>query len=476
MYLVIKGHSFKYECEKLCREFFPDRDIRAVFEENGGDDSVVTEITDERISVSYLGLEKSEKRRAGMSENDLERVLAQLIFKVLGEKTGYYPKWGILTGIRPSKVMMNCENTLGREKARDYFKNELLVSEEKISLSSEVADRERKILSLSTPDSFSLYISIPFCPTRCSYCSFISHSVESVKKLIPEYIERLLDEIKITGEIASDSGLRLETVYFGGGTPTTLSGEQLKRISDGIYQSFDMDNIREYTVEAGRPDTLDGEKLASLKNCGVTRISINPQTFSDSVLEVIGRHHTGEMTENAFRLARQAGFDNINMDLIAGLPTDTVESFRNTLEKTLALSPENITVHTLSIKRSSHLGSEKTDYSDALTAEKMLSAAGERLRQSYAPYYMYRQSKTLGNLENVGWCKEGREGLYNIFMMEEAHTVLACGAGAVTKLKAPRGAEIERIFNFKYPFEYIGKYAELVERKKRIKEFYRTYK
>lgn len=472
MKLVILNHPFRYEMEKLSREFFPEGiEITDTF---SGENEIVTGLSENEAFVSFDCLEKRKNIDGITDKNDVERIMAQLLFSVLGEKTGYSPEWGILTGIRPSKVMRNYLSSLGEEKAKQYFKDELFVSEKKTELAFEVAKREQKIIDLSGKDSFSLYISIPFCPTRCSYCSFISHSYESVKKLIPEYVEKLTEEIVLTGKIANELGLKAETVYFGGGTPTTLSADDLKKITNAVGESFNLENCREFTIEAGRPDTVTAEKLDVLKNSGVTRISINPQTFNDEVLKVIGRRHTGQQTVDSFLLAREKGFDNINMDLIAGLPTDTPESFNGTLEKVLSLSPENVTVHTLSIKRSSFMSGE-TDYSNARLAEKMLLSAEQKLKGEYSPYYMYRQSKTLGNLENVGWCKKGREGLYNIFMMEETHSVFACGAGAVTKLKSPENDNIERIFNFKYPFEYIKDFGEITSRKDRIKEFYKTY-
>ncbi len=472
MRLVILNHPFRYEMEKLSREFFPEG--IEIKEEVSGEREIVTSLFENEISVRFDSLEKRADISSLKEKNDIERLMAQLLYSVLSEKTCYSPSWGILTGIRPSKVMRNNISRSGEQKAKKYFTDELFVSEKKTDLALEVAKREQKIIDLSKNNSFSLYISIPFCPTRCSYCSFISHSYESVKKLIPEYVEKLVEEIRLTGKIAKDLGLKLETVYFGGGTPTTLEADDLKAITCAVSESFDTEKLREYTVEAGRPDTVTAEKLDVLKQSGVTRISINPQSFNDGVLEAIGRRHTGKQTEEAFLLAREKGFDNINMDLIAGLPTDTLSGFKNTLDKVLSLSPENITVHTLSIKRSSFL-SEKADYSAALLAEQMLLETEKRLYGNYFPYYMYRQSKTLGNLENVGWCKEGREGFYNIFMMEEVHSVFACGAGAVTKLRSVKNENIERVFNFKYPFEYIKDYESVIKRKDRIYGFYNSY-
>ena len=301
---------------------------------------------------------------------------------------------------------------------------------------------------------------------------------DKAKNLLPQYVELLSKELSITGEIAKNTGVTLESIYIGGGTPTTLSAEQLEIIINAIRNSFDLNLCREFTVEAGRPDTITEDKLLVLKNSPVDRISINPQTFNNSVLEAVGRRHTAEDTVRIFELARKIGFDNINMDLIAGLPTDSVEDFKHSLDTAMELDPENITVHTLAVKRASGIGqnSPKIAVQNATIASEMLSYTYNRLYEKYHPYYMYRQSKSAGSLENVGWAKDNTECIYNIFMMEECHTILSCGGGAVTKLKAPKGNEIERVLNFKYPFEYIAGFDELMERKKRITEFYNTYK
>jgi oxygen-independent coproporphyrinogen-3 oxidase len=405
--------------------------------------------------------------------------MGRMVYSLFGEYTGFYPKWGVLTGVRPSKLLINTEKQMGREKTEEYFKKDLLVSDEKFNLARTVADCEEKIIATSEPKSMSLYISIPFCPSRCSYCSFVSHSVENDKarNLLPEYVSLLKKEISETGKIAQKIGVKLESIYIGGGTPTTLSAEQLKTIIDAVKDSFDLSTCREFTVEAGRPDTITEEKLLVIKNSPVDRISINPQTFNNSVLETVGRKHSAEDTIRIFNLARKIGFDNINMDLIAGLPTDTLDGFKYSLDTAIELDPENITVHTLAVKRASGIGQNSPEIAvkNATLASQMLDYAYDKLSGKYHPYYMYRQSKSAGSLENVGWAKDGTECIYNIFMMEECHTILSCGGGAVTKLKAPNESEIERIFNFKYPFEYISGYEELRERKKRLSEFYDTY-
>lgn len=476
MKLLVINHKFHYEMEKLVRIFMPDEKIQVVYEDCN-DYNLLTSVRD-KIKVT-INFESFNKTLTAPLCDDNEMQMGRMVYSLFGEYTGFYPKWGVLTGVRPSKLLINTEKQMGREKTKEYFKNDLLVSDEKFNLARIVADCEEKIIATSKPQSMSLYISIPFCPSRCSYCSFVSHSVENDKarNLLPEYVSLLEKEVAETGEIAQKIGVNLESVYIGGGTPTTLSADQLKTVIDAVKNSFDLNTCREFTVEAGRPDTITEEKLLVLKNSPVDRISINPQTFNDSVLNAVGRRHSSEDTIKIFNLARKIGFDNINMDLIAGLPMDTFEGFKHSLDTAISLDPENITVHTLAVKRASGIGqnSPKIAVENATLASLMLDYAYDKLSGKYHPYYMYRQSKSAGSLENVGWAKENTECIYNIFMMEECHTILSCGGGAVTKLKAPNGGEIERIFNFKYPFEYISGYEELRNRKNRITEFYNTY-
>lgn len=483
MYLVNLNHSYNYETENLLRLFFPEKIIQSdAVPEN--EDYILTSLEGNAVYVRlYLSGETAERNKVydeknipinDTRESFFERKIALLMFDVLTRSTGYTPPWGILTGVRPAKLMGKLCLSMGDSQAKEYFKNELLVSKEKTELAYEVSRKEAPIIDgASGEKSFSLYVSVPFCPTRCSYCSFISHSNDKAKKLMPEYTEYLVREIRETGRIAKKLGLELESVYYGGGTPTALTEELLKRVTDAVGESFDLSGVKEYTIEAGRPDSVTREKFRIMKNCGCRRISINPQTFNDDVLKVIGRNHTSSQTLEAMKMAREEGFDFINTDLIAGLPTDSLESFSRTLETTLSLEPENITVHTLALKRSSNIVTENRQTNSGAVAAEMLSLAQKRLTESgYKPYYMYRQSKCLGNLENVGWAKEGYECLYNVYMMEECHTVLAVGAGAVTKLKNPSGNEIERIFNYKYPYEYISDFDEIINRKKQIEQFY----
>lgn len=490
MNLVIKGHTFLYETENLLRLFFPSQKIETTNERNGDENYVFTYISyfpsgaDIEVEVNInkqkefktVRVFEKDKNEIEGVETFYERSLEVLLFGVLSFVTSYTPPWGILTGIRPAKLMSSYICSLGQNKATDYFKNVLCVSEEKTNLALSVSKREEAIINKSKDNSFSLYVSIPFCPTRCSYCSFVSHSNEKAKMLIPQYTDLLVKEIEETANISKKLGLVLETVYIGGGTPTALDDYNLKKVTDAISKNFPLEKVGEYTIEAGRPDSITREKLRVIKNAKATRISINPQTFNDSVLNVIGRKHTSKQTEDAMLLAREEGFDNINMDLIAGLPTDTVQSFEESLNKVLSFGAENITVHTLALKRSSSLVTEDKEKGDANSAAKMLSIAYNKLCDNgYNPYYMYRQSKCLGNLENVGWAKENRECEYNVYMMEETHSVFAVGAGAVTKLKNPKTNQIERIFNYKYPYEYISGFDEIISRKKQIEEFYKHF-
>ena len=480
------NHSFNYETEKLCRLFLPFEKINILdYIEESELYAVTTVLQNEQKVTAELYINgkeyKSEKNIVKTKEDAskvLERAIAVCLYNCFTNATGYTAKWGILTGVRPAKLYSSLVKSMGQTAAEQYFKDELLVSSEKVELCRDTSVGENMVINKSTPNSFSLYISIPFCPSRCAYCSFVSHSVEKSQKLIPDYLEKLLIEIELTAKIAKQNGLRLKTIYIGGGTPTTLSAEQLTAIMDCVKDNFDLTNLLEYTVEAGRPDTITEEKLIAIKNGGATRISINPQTMNDAVLEAVGRRHTAKDAENAFILARKLGFNNINMDLIAGLPSDTAESFKSSVDQIINLNPENVTVHSLSLKRASNFNKNKVEQfsNDGSDASDMVCYAKKALSDAgILPYYMYRQSKTIGNLENVGYAKKGFEGYYNVYIMDETHTILACGASAVTKLREPYGKTIERIFNYKYPYEYISGFDELMARKAKISEFYNRY-
>lgn len=477
MNLYVKNHNFHFELENLTRLFFPNEKITVIRDFSEPQPPYIyTEVSDKiTISVNIGSFNKSETAVKKLTDDDNELVSAQLLYKLLCDFTGLTQPWGILTGVRPVKLLRRLAEESNEEQAVKKFEKDFFVSNEKIALSRETEHNERKILELSKPESFSLYVGIPFCPSRCSYCSFVMASIERAEKLIEPYTKLLCEEIKRTAEIANKLGLRLETVYFGGGTPTTLSAEQLDTVLRTVNQSFDMSTCREFTVEAGRPDTIDIAKLFALKENKVDRISINPQTVNDEVLKTIGRKHTAQQFFDAFELARKCGFDNINTDLIAGLPTDTPESFKNSLDSIVRLNAECITVHTLCMKRASRLTTEGVtlDLQQARDAREMLAYTQNILGQNeYIPYYMYRQSRMVGNLENVGWSKRGFESLYNVYVMDETHTILACGSGGVTKLKRNNPDYLERIFNFKYPYEYIDRFDELIQRKSGIMQFY----
>lgn len=477
MILIIDSHPFRYEMEALCRMFLHGRELKITEEAEipPKEDYIYTALEGDEITVkAKIDGKYAEAKRT--AENDHARNMELAVFGVLTEILSIRPKWGVLTGIRPVKLAMQLHDMgLSEEEIRKKLKEERLVSDEKLDLLLTTMEHELEIRASSRPNSVSLYISIPFCPSRCSYCTFTSHSVEKAAKLIPQYVELLCGELKDIAVLIDEIGLHLETVYMGGGTPTVLTAKQLDRVLSTVNESFDMTSVRELTVEAGRPDTITAEKLAVLKKNGVGRISINPQTMDDEVLAAIGRKHTAEDVKNAFALAKTFDFDSINMDLISGLPGDNMEKFRKTIAEVIAMNPDNITLHTLTVKHGANLAPMAQSVF-AATADAMNEYAyGEFAKAGYFPYYLYRQKGTVDNLENVGFCKPGKAGIYNIFIMDETHTVLSAGAGGVTKMKAPYDKKIERIFNFKYPYEYIERFELMNERKEQVRNFYEKY-
>ncbi len=487
MYLLLDNHDFHFEVQNICRLFLPQERIEIVDSVDGRDGIAVITTVEQQAGQTALTVrlrwDDFDRTRCLSLPSDLsdlrdesERRLCELLYYLLVEMLRFEQTWGIVTGVRPVKLLRRLAAEQGEEAAAAFLKERLLVSDRKLQLCRQTLQNENKLLALSRPESYSLYVSVPFCPTRCDYCSFVSQTVTRAAKLIPEYVTLLTQELAHTAALARELGLRLETVYFGGGTPTTLTAEQLHLLTETVAREFDLSHLREYTVEAGRPDTVTREKLQVLKQAGVTRISINPQTLSDEVLQHIGRKHTVAQFYEAFELARKTGHGNINADLIAGLPTDTFDGFSHTLEQLLALSPESVTVHTLSMKRASNLSLQKrADYRVADEAANMVALSAERLPAAgYQPYYLYRQSRTVGNQENVGWAKAGFESLYNVYIMDETHTILGCGAGAVSKLKRPHTDYLERIFNYKFPYEYNTGLGEMLRRKEYIREFYQT--
>ncbi|WP_407383301.1 coproporphyrinogen dehydrogenase HemZ [Ruminococcus sp.] len=474
MNLYIDHHTFHYEMENLCRAFLFTEDVAVIHEYETLTAPYILTSVRESVRVELCTDTLHETLTAPLSD-DNELCMGRLLYQLLCQACGRELPWGILTGVRPIKLFSKLAARDGVEEARRYFRETLYVSDEKIALAEQVRENQRAILARSGKRSFSLYVSIPFCPTRCNYCSFVSQTVERAKKLIDRYLPLLHEELRCTARLARELELTLASVYIGGGTPTTLSAEQLDLLLSEIEREFDLSRCAEFTVEAGRPDTVTREKLLALRRHPVTRISINPQTFNDSVLEHIGRRHDSQQTLDAYRLARTLGFDNINMDLIAGLTTDTPASFENTINIIRALDPESVTVHTLAVKRSARLASSDAVKEQAYTARMLAYAARELTDGGWEPYYLYRQSKMLSNLENIGWAKQGFFSPYNVYIMEETHTILACGAGGVTKLRDTGSDYLERIFNFKYPYEYISRFDELLERKARVKTFYSEY-
>lgn len=489
MKLCMRGHSYRYELENICRLFLPQESVLLSEEwETGEGISALTVLEkggSETTLRAALSLEDFRKELSFTLSNSTpdykdtcELELATLLYRLFEELFGFSQRWGIVTGVRPVKLLRRLKHEYGsEERAAAYMRDRLLVSEEKLTLCRNTLAAEDTLLALSRPESFSLYISIPFCPTRCDYCSFVSRTIERAAKLIPPYVDNLVKEITFTGKLARELGLRLETVYFGGGTPTSLTAPQLDTLLRAIEENFDLSHLREYTVEAGRPDTVTADKLRTLKAAGVGRISINPQTLRDDVLAAIGRKHTVAQFYEAFDLARRCGHNNINTDLIAGLPGDDYDGFTATLDGILSLKPESVTVHTLSMKRASNLVVQhRADYRVRDDAVRMVALSASRLPEAgYCSYYLYRQSRTVGNQENVGWARPGFEGLYNVYIMDETHTILGCGAGAVTKLKLPGTDYLERIFNFKFPYEYNDHLPEMLARKEQVKEFYQRY-
>jgi len=381
--------------------------------------------------------------------------------------------WGILTGIRPVKLAVYLfKDGKDEEYVRQYFLNEYKANSEKTELALDIAKREMELTKDMYKDGISLYIGVPFCPSRCLYCSFITSANKNVKVMMPQFMDCLKKEISYTAKLVKEFGKRVETVYVGGGTPTTLEADMLRDVFSTLYDEFDLSDMKEFTVEAGRPDTITREKLMALKEFNVDRISINPQTMNQQTLDIIGRKHTPLDIIKSFNLARDCGFDNINMDLIAGLPEETFDMFRYSLEEVEKLCPDDTTVHTMSIKRSSRLKEriEEFNLTHGNEVGKMVDFSREFLKEKgKVPYYLYRQKNMLGNLENVGYAKPDKVSLYNIYIMEEVQSIIAMGCGGVTKTVDPALDRIERIFNVKEPKDYIERIDEMLHRKDELR-------
>lgn len=484
MTLILSGHDYKYELESVLKLFIPAKRFSFIY-----DHEDITGVSDEyfftrkRLLKSKILIyvickigDKTVRKikiiSADTTDSECEFMLSVLLFKALSELTGIRPKWGVITGVRPVKrVNEMLDAGISKEKIKYELSNRFLVSDDKIDVALKTASVQRSALKTARQGSFSLYISIPFCPSRCSYCSFVSQSVGKSLKIIDEYLDNLLKEIEYTAEITKRLGLVLDTIYIGGGTPTTLSETELYALMQKINGCFDVPNAREYTVEAGRADTITKDKLKIIKSCGADRISINPQTLNDDVLKAIDRRHTVKQFYDSFDIAKSIGFKAINTDIIAGLPTDTVESFENTIDEILKLSPENITVHTLSVKRASNINiNTELNVLDNPTDKMVEYATSRLLENGYNPYYLYRQKNMVGNLENIGWERDNTPSLYNIFIMEEIQTIIALGAGASTKILSKDGS-INRIFNYKFPLEYNRHFDLMLKKKDEIERF-----
>lgn len=482
--VTVNEGGFEYDIHSLVKAFYPEGEVKVTIGEGAAESSgeglpdLHIQFEDQAVLLSLLGGEgntasfgaKKIEISPDMPRPEVKNRLKQLIYTALSEYTGKKLPWGTLTGIRPTKIPMTLlEQGTSKGEILHYMQENYFVSTEKGELAIEIADREKKLLdTLHYENGYSLYIGIPFCPTTCLYCSFTSYPIFSWKKRMGEYLDALEKEIDFVAERYKDRVL--DTIYIGGGTPTTLEAEELTRILNKLGKSFDLSHLKELTVESGRADSITYEKLLAMKEGGVTRISVNPQTMKQETLDLIGRKHTVEQVKEAFALAREAGFFNINMDLILGLPGETAEDVRNTMAEIKKLAPDSLTVHSLAIKRASRLNQwiEENGISLLNNTEETMGITMEGAREmGLLPYYLYRQKNMSGNFENVGYAKEGKFGIYNILIMEEKQTIAALGAGSISKRVYADG-RIERCDNVKDVGLYIEKIDEMIERKRRL--------
>ena len=483
MKLLLRGHDERYVVEQSLLNLFPGE--LPVYEPIGpGDDAWAIVSLEEngewcRVTVELGWQGKTEMRQyaCALSGTDFTRegqrrhAVGAAFFLAAQAVTGTCPPWGMLTGVRPDKpatAALAAGKTPAEAQAllEDFY----YVTPDRAALAAETAAAALTAARKLEKRDIAVYVGIPFCPTRCAYCSFVSQSVERSFSLVEPYVDALVEEITAGGRMARELGLRCRAFYMGGGTPTTLTAAQMDRVLTAFETAFDILPCEEITVEAGRPDTITAEKLAVLKSHGVTRISVNPQTMEASVLRAIGRRHSPGDIERAMELAGAYGFPHVNMDLIAGLPEDTPEGFRRSLDRCLEFGTDNVTVHTLALKKGSRLTLEKNG---ALPAPEQVSAMldyawGALRAAGYAPYYLYRQKYMSGGFENVGWCRPGAESLYNICMMEELHTILSLGSGGVTKVIDPRAGSLVRQANPKYPKEYIETLDPILQAKENL--------
>ncbi len=490
MKLYLYGHEYKYAVEQMLLTLFPEERPEYPDTEPAGERMEIRLTRGEKLTTGSCALYRGGQlwRGTARAENAAmtdplqrdricQRLVKNAVYRAALKAKVRKPAWGALTGVRPGKLLAGLMSLgLDEKEAARRFAKEYDVSPTRVKLCLATTRETLKAeVSLDARD-VCLYVGIPFCPTRCAYCSFVSQSVEKSMKLVPPFCEALKKEIAAVAAQVRALGLRPVSLYMGGGTPTTLSAEQLDRLCTVLAREFDLTALREYTVEAGRPDTITEEKLRVLRSHGVDRVSVNPQTMSDRVLELIGRRHTAADIVEALQKVRRVGGFGVNMDLIAGLPGDSAEGFRSTLEQVLALGTENVTVHTLSLKKGSRITLDQTPIPGAEEVAAMLDYASERLTAAgYAPYYLYRQKFMSGGFENVGWAKDGRVNLYNIVIMEELRSILAMGGGGSTKLIRLDGGRNIRLMAPKYPLEYIEKIDEICAEKVQISEFYNNF-
>ncbi len=479
MILNVNGNINRYYVQTLCMVFFPGSTFSENEERAEGVPEVTVNVTvDKDVSATaYVSITLNDRvceatETVFLSEETIiathESVaVGRALFAAGKALLGHIPPWGILTGVRPAKIAGGLlADGNGVIKTKKILRDEYFLNPQKAALAVSVASSEMRIMKKMPQNSCSIYVSIPFCPTRCAYCSFVSYTTKRLLSMIDEYLDALLVDLEETVALIRELGLTISTVYIGGGTPTTLDPVQLERLLSKIDDLVDTSALLEFTLEAGRPDTITAEKLAVAKNHGVTRVSVNPQTLNDDVLVEIGRRHTTEDFFRAYALARESGIKDINVDLIAGLPGDDFKNFSETVDRIIELEPSNITVHTFSVKKASDALRNNSGIYSLSGGDAAKSVSYSQLKTKFAgykPYYMYRQKNTVGNLENVGFSLDGREGLYNIYMMEEIQSIFAVGAGAVTKLvKCSRPfsheTEIKRIFRPKYPYEYLREF------------------
>ena len=470
MKLTLIGHDDLYAVEQLQLALFPaDAEGEAVSRLSRGKTWLTAS-----TKITRNGETFSASRRLKASEETVRlrrRALQQSYYLAALPFLPEPPPWGALAGVRPTKITTRHLLEGGTpESAGRLLRDVYYVTQQRRELAVDCSVSTVKAAGLLEPEDLSVYVGIPFCPTRCAYCSFVSRSIGKRTELLEPYLEALGEEIRLTGRLLASSGRKVRTIYIGGGTPTTLSASQMGRLLDQLRDAFDLSRCLEFTVEGGRPDTLDPEKLRVIREHGADRMSINPQTMADSVLRACGRAHRGADVLRAYDQAVAAGYRAINMDLIAGLPTDTPEGFRQSLETVTALKPANITVHTLALKKGADLFQRRENLPTAEAVAEMVRRATETLRAAgYKPYYLYRQKYMSGSFENVGWSREGLDCLYNIYMMEELHTILSLGGGGMSKVNLP-GGRIERFHNPKFPEQYLEILDSVLEQKRELFE------